>query len=160
MPDFEMSTCPSPKILVKTWQYAFLAGIYLRKVNNRNTRIRFEICLKLTIWYLIGVLYVINNTGVFIVNSVLFLQVVIFHKLVYQGIAVTIFKFKGSLLMKLWGGGVQSVTFRRILILVPEGFSYCMPAWAPKFWRPKNEIYIYLHYYFAPQVMFLPFKSK
>ena len=79
MPDFEMSSCSSPKILVKTWQYAFLVVIYLRKVNSRNTRTRFEICSKLTIWYLIGVLYVINNIGVFIVNSVLFLQVVIFH---------------------------------------------------------------------------------
>ena len=27
----------------------FLAGIYLLKVNNRNTRTRYEICSKLTI---------------------------------------------------------------------------------------------------------------
>ena len=37
---------------------AFPAGIYLLKVNNRNTRTRCEICSKLTI----------KTPGVFIVN--------------------------------------------------------------------------------------------
>ena len=47
-------------------QKTFPAGIYLLKVNNRNTRIRCEICSKLTIktperrhW---------RSSGVFIVN--------------------------------------------------------------------------------------------
>ena len=50
----------------KIYRYSFPAGIYLLKVNNRNTRTRCEICSKLTIntperrhW---------RRSGVFIVN--------------------------------------------------------------------------------------------
>ena len=43
---------------------------------------------------------------------------------------------------------------------IQKDFYTGIPAWAPKFWRPKNEIYIYLHYPFELQTMFLPFKSN
>ena len=38
---------------------SFLVGIHLLKVNNKNTRTRCEICLKLSQW---------RRSGVFIVN--------------------------------------------------------------------------------------------
>ena len=48
------------------WLASIPAGIYLLKVNNRNTRAKFEICSKLTIkiperrqW---------RHSGIFIVN--------------------------------------------------------------------------------------------
>ena len=36
-------------IIFRSFGVAFPAGIYLPKVNNRNTRARFEICSKLPI---------------------------------------------------------------------------------------------------------------
>ena len=44
---FENSKCSS--LLLSFIQSSYPAGIYLLKVNNRNTRTRGEICSKLTI---------------------------------------------------------------------------------------------------------------
>ena len=58
---------PFFKLLLVTTScnYSYQAGIYLLKVNNRNTRTRCEICSKLTIktperrqWHLSGVFVV------------------------------------------------------------------------------------------------------
>ena len=50
----------------QAWMKHFSAGIYLFKVNNRNTRIRCEICLKLTIKILERRHW--HRSGIFIVN--------------------------------------------------------------------------------------------
>ena len=43
------SVRPSIKLFSQDWRLTFPVGIYLVKVNNRNTKARFEICSKLTI---------------------------------------------------------------------------------------------------------------
>ena len=43
---------------------------------------------------------------------------------------------------------------------IQTDFHTGLPAWVPKLWRPKIKICLYLHYYFASQAMFLPFKPK
>ena len=53
------------------------AGIYLFKVNNRNTRIMFEICSKLTI----KILERLRRSGVFIVNLEQISHIILFFLL-------------------------------------------------------------------------------
>ena len=47
-----------------------------------------------------------------------------------------------------------------IELLMNLNFHTDIPACVRKFWRATNEIYLYLHYYFVLQAMFLPFKPK
>ena len=42
------------------------------------------------------------------------------------------------------------------IVTYPEEFSYQSTGMG----APKNKIYLYLHYYFASQAMFLHFKPK
>ena len=41
-----------------------------------------------------------------------------------------------------------------------ERFSYLYTSMGTQILAPKNEIYLYLHYYFGLQAMFIPFKPK
>ena len=52
-----------------------------------------------------------------------------------------------------WLGGWMGV-------MHPEGFSQEYTGMSAQIPAPKNKIYIYLHYYFVPQAIFLHFKSK